>query len=87
MSGKRNNKDDLILNEEENLLILKVNDTNKFNITMNLGIDYEAEEITIHIKHWEKQNGTISGYDYPASEFSAALAKFEELENSKLCTI
>lgn len=62
-------------------MILKVNDTNKFNITMNLGIDYEAEEIIIHIKHWEKQNGTIIGYDYPASEFAAALAKFEKLEN------
>lgn len=62
-------------------MILKVNDTKKFNIAMNLSIDYEAEEIAIHIKHWDKQNGTICGYDYPASEFSAALAKFKELEN------
>ena len=62
-------------------MILKVNDTKKINIAMNLSIDYEAEEITIHIKHWDKQNGTICGYDYPASEFSAALAKFKELEN------
>ena len=62
-------------------MILKVNDTKKFNIAMNLSIDYEAEEITIHIKRWDKQNGTICGYDYPASEFSAALAKFKELEN------
>lgn len=45
-------------------MILKVNDTKKFNIAMNLSIDYEAEEITIHIKHWDKQNGTICGYDY-----------------------
>ena len=62
-------------------MILKVNDTEKFNISMTLHIDDEAEEITVHIKHWNKQTGVINGYDYPAAEYSKALAKFKELEN------
>lgn len=32
-------------------MTLKVNDTEKFNISMTLHIDDEAEEITVHIKH------------------------------------
>lgn len=62
-------------------MILKVNDTKKFNITMNLNVDCKAEKMTIHIKHFDKKNGEIRGYIYPASEFSVALAKFNELEN------
>lgn len=65
-------------------MILKVNDTEKFNISMTLHIDDEAEEITVHIKHWNKQTGVINGYDYPAAEYSKALAKFKELENIKI---
>ena len=64
-------------------MILKVNDTEKFNISMTLHIDDEAEEITVHIKHWNKQTGVINGYDYPAAEYSKALAKFKELENNE----
>ena len=62
-------------------MILKVNDTAKFNIGMKLNIDWKKEEIEIHISHWDKQKGVICGYDYPASEFSAAIAKFNELES------
>lgn len=38
----------------------------------------------MHIKHWNKQTGVINGYDYPAEEYSKALAKFNELENIKI---
>ena len=62
-------------------MTLKVNDTEKFNISMTLCIDDEAEEITVHIKYWNKQTGIITGYDFPAAEYSKALAKFKELEN------
>lgn len=65
-------------------MILKVNDTEKFNVSMTLHIDDEAEEITVHISHWNKPTGVINGYDYPASEYSKALAKFKELENIKI---
>ena len=48
---------------------------------MALCIDDEAQEITVHIKYWNKQTGIITGYDFPAAEYSKALAKFKELEN------
>lgn len=63
-------------------MILKASDTSKCNITMYLDIDYETKEIEIHIRHHDKLNRTICGYNYSASEFSTALAKFEELETS-----
>ena len=62
-------------------MILTTINTEKFNISMTLNIDNKAEEITVHITHWNKQTGVINGYDYPASEYSQALAKFNELEN------
>lgn len=65
-------------------MILKVNDTEKFNISMTLHIDDEAEEIKVHISHWNKPTGVINKYEYPASEYSKALAKFKELENIKV---
>ncbi len=63
-------------------MILKSSDTNKYNITMYLDIDYKTKEIEIHIRHYDKLNRTICGYTYSASEFLTALAKFEELETS-----
>lgn len=60
-------------------MILKVNDTEKFNISMTLHIDDKAGKITVHIKHWDKQTGVINGYDYPAAEYSKALAKFKAI--------
>lgn len=63
------------------MMILKVNDTNKYTIRMELIVDCKAEEIEIHIRHHDKRHGTICGYDYSASEFPAALAKFKELED------
>lgn len=65
-------------------MILKVNDTEKFNISMTLHIDDEEEKITVHIKHRNKQTGVIDEYEYPATEYSMALAKFKELESVKI---
>ena len=62
-------------------MILKTNDTKVCNITMELSVYWDTENISIHISHWDKRNGTVSGYDYPAEEFAAACRKFEELEN------
>lgn len=61
-------------------MILKVNDTNKFNISMSIIVDWEDEEIRIHIKYWNKQTDVISGFDYSANEFPEAIKKFAELE-------
>lgn len=65
-------------------MIMRTNCTDKFNLTMILRIDDESEEITLHIKFWNKQNGVINKYDYPASEYSKALAKYRELETIKI---
>lgn len=65
-------------------MILKFNDTEKSNVLMTLHIDDEAEKITVRIRHWNKPTGIINKYEYPASEYSKALAKFKELENIKI---
>lgn len=62
-------------------MVLKVNDTEKVNITMALYIDDEVEEIVIHIKYWNKQTGIISGFEYSAADYSKALMKCRELES------
>lgn len=65
-------------------MIMRTNCTDKYNLTMTLRIDDESEEITIHIKFWNKKDGVINEYDYPAAEYSTALAKYRELENVKI---
>lgn len=65
-------------------MIMRTNCTDKFSLTMTLRIDDESEKITIHIKFWNKQNGVINEYDYLASEYSKALAKYRELETVKI---
>ena len=37
-------------------MILKVNDTNDFNISMSLSVDWENKEILIYVKYWNKKN-------------------------------
>lgn len=65
-------------------MIMRTNCTDKYNLTMTLHIDDESEEITIHIKFWNKKDGVINEYDYPTTEYSTALAKYRELENVKI---
>ncbi len=60
-------------------MILKTKDAKNANVTMTLNIDYVEEKITIHIRHWNKRFGKVSGYDYSASEFPRAIKKFNEL--------
>lgn len=59
-------------------MIIKTNNTEKVNVTMTIIIDDDAEEITIHIQHHNKQTGVVYGYDYPAAEYSKALADYKK---------
>lgn len=61
-------------------MILKVNDTDKHNISMDLCVDWENQEISVKVEHWDKVKHSTSGYGYPAEEFPAAIAKFNKLE-------
>lgn len=58
-------------------MIIKTNNTEKSNVTMTINIDDNAEEITIHIQHHKKQTGVVYGYEYPAAEYSKALADYK----------
>ena len=60
-------------------MIIKTNSTDKANVTMTICIDDKAEEITIHIQHHNKQTGVVNGYDYPANEYSKALAHYKSI--------
>lgn len=64
-------------------MILKVNDTEKFNISMTLHVDWEDKKINIHIKNYNKQAGVVHSYEYPADAFDKAIAKFDEIEKQK----
>ena len=61
-------------------MILKVNDTKKHNISMNLDIDWDNREITINVSHWNKEKHETTGYGFEADEFGRAIEKFDELE-------
>ena len=62
-------------------MILRTNDTEKFNLSMRLCVDDELEEITVYITFWNKKTGVTTGFEYPANEYRTALAKYRELEN------
>lgn len=59
-------------------MIIKTNNTDKVNVIMTICIDDKAEEITIHIHYHNKQTGVVNGYDYPAAEYSKALADYKK---------
>ena len=63
-------------------MILKVNDTVTFNNSMTLNVDWKKEKISIEVKSWDKINHSIEEITYLAEEFSQALRKFEELEET-----
>ncbi|MBQ3543492.1 MAG: hypothetical protein IJA34_00645 [Lachnospiraceae bacterium] len=65
-------------------MILKVNDTNDFNISMSLSVDWENKEILIYVKYWNKKTNKIDKFEYPANEFSEAIKKFSELEEKQI---
>ena len=61
-------------------MILKVNDTSDFNISMRLNINYDLEYIELTVNTWNKKKHTTQTKQFPASEFSKALAYFKQQE-------
>lgn len=61
-------------------MVIKVNDTKKGNVSMNLNINWDTKNISVSINYWDKENHKIESEEYDASEFALALDKFDELE-------
>ena len=61
---------------------LKVNDTLEFNLTLDLNIDYEAEQIDIIVRFWDKKNHKTDAWGFDGNHLNLALAKYNELEKT-----
>lgn len=61
--------------------IIKSYKNNRFDITMQVVVDYEVEQIKVVILVYDKAIGKIKDYNYKAEQFPAALVKYRELEN------
>lgn len=57
---------------------LKINDTNKYNLTLDVNIDYNNKKITTSVRFWDKVKHKIDEYEYDI--FSQALDKYDEFE-------
>lgn len=66
---------------ERTNMILKVNDTPEFNISMDININYDAEDISLTVHCWDKKNHLTQDTHFPASEFSQALAFYKQKED------
>lgn len=61
-------------------MTLKVNNTEFFNLSMDLEIIYDLEQINICVKLWNKTTHKVKTKFFPASDFSAALKYYDETE-------
>lgn len=61
-------------------MILKVNDTPDFNLTLDLNVDYESESIEVEVGFWDKRAHSRTHYTYPAERFGAALDMYRSCE-------
>lgn len=61
-------------------MVLKVNDTADFNLSMNLNINWELEYIEVTVSLENKKKNTRRTKTFPAAEFERAIAHFEEEE-------
>lgn len=58
-------------------MILKVNDTEDFNIAMNLNVYYKAGYVEVTVKVWNKKTNTIKTKVFSAVDFAEAVAYYE----------
>ena len=61
---------------------LKVNDTEAFNLTLDLNVDYEGGCITVVVGFWSKKTHKREFWEYDGGEFDLALAKYRQFEES-----
>ncbi len=62
-------------------MLLKRNNTEKYEIGLFLVVNDDTEEISVVIHFWNKISSHEAEYTYPASEYANALAKYEELKD------
>lgn len=62
-------------------MILYVNDTTDFNISLKLNIELELEYIEIVVCIHNKKAHTIQTKQFPAQDFSKALAFYRQQEH------
>ena len=58
-------------------MILKVNDTKDFNVSMDLNINFDLKYMEVTVTVWNKKNHTKQTKTFPVQEFSAALDYFD----------
>ena len=61
---------------------LKVNDTEDFNLALDLNVSYEHECISVSVTLWDKKKHTIDSQAFTGDEFHQALAKYRQLEET-----
>lgn len=61
-------------------MMIKVNDTPSFNVSLELSVNCEAEVIELTVTAWDKKNGTVEKKQFAANAFPAALSYFREKE-------
>ena len=61
-------------------MVLKVNDTEDFNLTMNLRIEWDLQYIEVTVSLWNKMKNTMTTKTFPAAEFMKAIVYYEQQE-------
>lgn len=65
-------------------MVLRVNDTDDFNLVMNLIIDWEQKTIEVTVDSWDKKKKTGVAQTFPAEEFYKAIECFNQAERQYL---
>lgn len=61
-------------------MILKVNDTPEFNLSLNMNVNYDLEYIELTVNLCNKKKHTALTKQFQASDFAAALACYRQYE-------
>ena len=61
-------------------MTLKVNDTDQFNLSMELIIHWDIEDIQIMVKFWNKTTHKIEKKFFRANDFSDAIKYYNRIE-------
>lgn len=61
---------------------LKVNDTEDFNLTLDLNVDYEGGCLPVVVRLWDKKAHKTIAWEYHGGTFGQALEKYDELEKA-----
>lgn len=61
-------------------MILKVNDTDRFNLTMNLSIDWDRKNIEVTVCSTDKKKKMTTAKTFPAEDFNQAIDCFDQEE-------